>query len=82
MAEGTTKTVKTFRGVVVGVAGDKTLAVVLIRYIKHPKYGKYFSVKKKFLVHCDDCSKYNVGDVIDFVSCAPISKLKKFKVVS
>ncbi|QQR83417.1 30S ribosomal protein S17 [Candidatus Peregrinibacteria bacterium] len=60
---------------------QKTLVVTVTSDIKHPKYNKNYKVSKKFYAHCEDSSKYNVGDVVTIAETRPTSKLKRWKVV-
>ena len=73
------KNKNTIRGVVVSDKGDKTVVVSTNRFIKHPKYGKYYKVSKKYKAQ-DETNKYKVGDKVTLVSVRPISKDKRFKV--
>ncbi len=72
---------QTFTGVVVKTAMKDTATVRVDRYVKHAKYKKYFTRSKKYLVH-DEGNTAKVGDAVTIVSCAPISKLKRFKIAS
>jgi small subunit ribosomal protein S17 len=80
--ETTEKTIdlkpQTFNGVVVKTAMKDTATVAVSRYVKHPKYKKYQTRTKKFLVH-DEGNTSKVGDQVTIVGCRPISKLKRFK---
>lgn len=67
------------KGVVVSDKMDKTVVVSVSRFIKHPKYGKFYSRSKKYKAH-DSENKYKVGDKIEIIETRPISKDKKFKV--
>ncbi len=75
-----TTTVKpqSFKGTVVKTAMKDTITVAVSRYVKHPKYKKYQTRTKKFLVH-DEGNTASVGDEVTIVGCAPISKLKSFR---
>ncbi len=68
------------QGVVVGDKMDKTIVVSVSRFIKHPKYGKYYKVSKKYKAH-DEENQFKIGDKVKIVETRPISKDKKFKVV-
>lgn len=68
-------------GVVVSNKMDKTVVVSVSRFIKHPKYGKFYKVSKKYKAH-DEENKYQVGDNVSLKETKPISKDKKFIVVS
>lgn len=70
----------TLSGVVVSDKMAKTVVVSVSRFIKHPLYGKYYKVSKKYKAH-DEENKYKVGDKIEIVETKPISKDKHFKVI-
>lgn len=71
----------TLKGVVVGDKMDKTVVVSVSRFIKHPLYGKFYKVSKKYKAHDED-NKYKIGDIVEIVETRPISKDKRFRVVS
>jgi len=77
--ETNTKGGNILKGVVVSNKMDKTVVVSVSRFIKHPKYGKYYKVSKKYKAH-DEENKCNIGDNVEIVETRPISKDKKFKV--
>lgn len=66
---------RTFVGKVISDKMDKTVVVEVTRLLKHPVYGKIVKRNKKFKVH-DAENKANVGDVVEFKECRPISKSK------
>lgn len=70
-----------FKGIVVSDKMDKTIVVSVSKFIKHPKYGKYYKVSKKYKAH-DEENKYKTGDKVEIIETRPISKDKKFKVIS
>lgn len=70
----------TLKGVVVSDKMDKTISVVVSRFVKHPLYGKFYKVSKKYKAH-DEENKYKIGDKVEIVETKPISKDKRFKVV-
>lgn len=72
---------KTLKGVVVSDKMDKTVVVSVSRFIKHPLYGKFYKVSKKYKAH-DEMNQYEVGDKVEIMETRPISKDKRFKVVS
>ena len=67
-----------FKGVVVKTAMADTATVRVDRYVKHPKYKKYFVRSKKYLVH-DPGNTVAIGDRVTIVACRPISRRKHFK---
>jgi small subunit ribosomal protein S17 len=71
----------TLKGVVVSDKMDKTVVVTVSRFVKHPLYGKYYKVNKKYKAH-DEENKYKVGDSVEITETRPISKDKHFKVIS
>jgi small subunit ribosomal protein S17 len=81
MQETNTKTKKMLRGVVVSDKMQKTIVVKVDRYVKHPKYGKYYTISKKYKAH-DETNAHKVGDMVMIVESRPISKDKKFIVVA
>lgn len=72
---------KKFAGVVVSDKMEKTIVVSVNTVKIHPKYGKRFTVSKKYKVH-DEKNEYKEGDKVSFQECRPLSKDKKWKVVS
>lgn len=80
MTNETKKTNKTLRGEVVSNAMDKTVVVNVQRYVKHPKYGKFIKVSKRYKAH-DAENALSVGDKVIIQEVRPISKDKSFSVV-
>jgi len=68
------------KGVVVSDKMDKTIIVSVARFVKHPLYGKFYKVSKKYKAH-DEENKYKVGDKVEIVETRPISKDKHFRVM-
>ena len=68
------------RGVVVSDKMDKTIVVTVSRFVKHPLYGKFYKVSKKYKAH-DEGNIHKIGDNVEIVETRPISKDKRFKVV-
>lgn len=75
-----TKNIKTLRGVVTSTKMKDTLTVLVTRYVKDPRYKKYGTVSKKYLVHAPGHTLAE-GDKVTIESCRPVSKLKRFKLV-
>ncbi|MFT6361569.1 MAG: small subunit ribosomal protein S17 [Candidatus Paceibacteria bacterium] len=71
---------KTLQGTVVSDAMDKTVVVEVGRFVKHPKYKKFYKISKKYHAH-DEKNQYKIGDTVDIVETKPISKKKSFIVV-
>jgi small subunit ribosomal protein S17 len=72
---------KTLEGVVVSDKMDKTVVVLVNRYVKNAKYQKYVKVSKKYKAH-DENNTHKVGDHVSIVETRPLSKDKHFKVMS
>jgi small subunit ribosomal protein S17 len=77
----TPSTSRRLQGVVVSTKMQKTAVVKVDRRIPHEKYGKYFTISKKFKIH-DPESATKVGDVVEFAECRPISRDKRWIYVS
>ena len=71
---------KSIKGVVTSDKMDKTVVVSVSRFVKHPLYGKFYKVSKKYKAHDED-NVYKTGDKVEIVETKPISKDKKFKVI-
>jgi small subunit ribosomal protein S17 len=71
---------KTRVGVVSSNKMDKTITVSVERKLKHPKYGKFVKVSKKFHAH-DETNDAKVGDVVKITETRPLSKTKKWRLV-
>lgn len=72
---------QSFTGIVVKTAMKDTATVRVDRYVKHPKYKKYFVRSSKYLAH-DPGSEAQVGDTVTITATRPISKLKRFAITS
>ena len=62
---------------VLNIIDEKTFKGVATIFKKHPRYGKYITTHKKYLVDSQGKS-INVGDEVEIVSSKPISKRKKW----
>lgn len=69
----------TLSGVVVSDKMDKTIVVSVSRFVKHPKYGKYYKISKKYKAH-DEENKFKIGDKVEIEETRPLSKDKRFTV--
>lgn len=74
-------TQRTFQGVVMSDAMDKTIVVKVEVLKNHKVYGKKYRVSKRYKVH-DPKNEYHVGEVVNFIETRPISKDKRWKVMS
>lgn len=78
--ETKTTTKKKLQGVVVSDKMMKTVTVLVNRFVKHPKYGKFMNISKKYKAH-DETNMYKEGDKVVIEECRPISKDKTFTVI-
>ncbi|MEK7537121.1 MAG: 30S ribosomal protein S17 [Patescibacteria group bacterium] len=69
------------KGIVVSDKMQKTIVVSVVRLKKHPKYKKYFKVTRKFKAH-DENNEYHVADKVVIEETRPLSKDKKWRVIS
>ncbi|HMO02108.1 MAG TPA: 30S ribosomal protein S17 [Oligoflexia bacterium] len=65
-------------GVVVSNKMPKTLVVAVVRRLKHPKYGKFISLTKKYHAH-DETGMAKLGDLVRIVESRPLSSLKRWR---
>jgi small subunit ribosomal protein S17 len=65
-------------GQVVSTKMQKTIVVEVSRRVPHPLYKRIIGKRKKFYVH-DEQSTAKLGDVVRFVECRPLSKLKRWR---
>jgi small subunit ribosomal protein S17 len=77
--EKTKTTKKTFSGKIVSTKMKDTVVVLVERFTKHPKYGKFLKRQKKFKVH-DAGNKHKEGEVVEIYETKPISKDKRFMI--
>ena len=66
-------------GQVVSDKTDKTVVVKVERRVQHPLYGKIIRRSKKYHAH-DEANAFKAGDTVRIEECAPISKLKTWRV--
>ncbi len=81
MKDNKEKTIKKLTGIVVSDKMDRTVTVEVSRLKKHPIYLKRYYTDKRILAD-DPQSKYKVGDRVVIVETKPVSKNKRFKVLS
>lgn len=67
-------------GTVVSDKTDKTVVVKVERKVKHPLYGKIIRRSKKYHAH-DEANSFKEGQTVRIEECAPISKLKSWRVI-
>ena len=72
---------RTLTGKVVSVKMAKTIVVLVERTKIHPKYQKRYKTSKRYKVH-NDKGIFQLGDKVSFVECRPLSKDKRWRVLS
>ncbi|MBD3585540.1 30S ribosomal protein S17 [Salinimonas sp. HHU 13199] len=78
MTEQNTRTVQ---GRVVSNKMDKTITVMVERFVKHPIYGKFIRRSTKLHAH-DESNTANQGDIVTIRECRPLSKNKTWTLVA
>jgi len=68
-------------GVVVSDKMKDTAVVLVNRFVKHPKYGKFMQISKRFKAH-DAGNAHKVGDKVEIKETRPISKDKHFIIIT
>ena len=81
MTENTAKKLHTVEGRVVSNKMDKTVTVLVERQVKHQLYGKYIRRSTKLHAH-DAENACQMGDTVRVAECAPISKTKRWTVLT
>lgn len=68
-------------GVVTSDKMDKTVIVEVTTTKRHPIYGKVMRLRKKYKAH-DEANECRMGDRVQIIESRPISRQKRFAVVS
>lgn len=68
-------------GVVTSDKMDKTVVVSVSSTKRHPVYGKVMRLVKKYKAH-DEENECHMGDTVQIIESQPISRHKRFSVVS
>jgi small subunit ribosomal protein S17 len=69
------------QGTVVSDKTDKTVIVSVERRVMHPVYKKFIRRSKRYAAH-DEANVHKIGDTVYIRECRPISKTKRWEVVS
>jgi len=72
---------KRLKGIVVSDKMQKTVVVKIESIKEHPKYKRRYKVHKKYKAH-DENQQYHVGDNVVIEETTPISKDKRWKVIT
>ena len=67
-------------GTVSSVSMDKSITVLVERKLRHPIYGKFVKMTKKFMAH-DEKNECNVGDSVRIMETRPLSRRKRWRLV-
>lgn len=65
-------------GMVKSAKMNKTITVLVERKVKHPMYGKFVKLSKKYHVH-DEKEEAGEGDFVRIVETRPLSKTKRWR---
>ncbi|MBZ1348689.1 MAG: 30S ribosomal protein S17 [Candidatus Liptonbacteria bacterium] len=68
-------------GIVVSDKMQKTVVIEINRFKIDKKYQKHFKVRKRLKAH-DENDEYKVGDKVTIEETRPLSKDKRWRVVS
>jgi small subunit ribosomal protein S17 len=68
-------------GTVTSDKNDQTVTVLVERRFKHPLLQKTVRKSKKYRAH-DPKNEFKAGDTVRIQECAPISKTKRWEVVT
>ena len=68
-------------GQVVSAKMQKTIVVEVTRRVPHPLYKRIVTKRKRFYAH-DENRTARLGDVVRIVECRPLSRLKRWRLVS
>lgn len=72
---------KRLTGVVISDKMDKTVVIEVSTTQRHPLYGKVLRLVKKYKAH-DERNECRVGDRVQIIESRPISRHKRWSVVS
>ncbi|VFP79720.1 30S ribosomal protein S17 [Candidatus Erwinia haradaeae] len=76
-----TDNIRTLQGRVTSNKMEKSIVVVIERFVKHPIYGKFIKRTTKLHVH-DEYNECEIGDIVSIRECRPLSKTKSWTLVS
>lgn len=67
-------------GRVCSAVGNKSIAVLIERRVRHPLLGKELRVTKKIHAH-DENNEAKIGNVVRVMETRPISRLKHWRLI-
>ena len=71
---------KVREGRVCSAVGNKTIAVLVERRVRHPLLGKELRVTKKIHAH-DENNEAKIGSVVRVMETRPISRIKRWRLI-
>ena len=74
------KAARTLTGKVVSTKMQKTISVLIQRYVPHATYGKYQRRTTQLLAH-DENNESRTGDLVSIEECRPLSRHKSWRLV-
>lgn len=72
---------QTLQGTIVSNSMKKTVVVEVSRLIKHPRYGKYIRISKRYQAHTEETT-IPIGSIAVIESTSPLSRHKQWRVIS
>ena len=69
------------RGTVTGDKNDQTVSVSVVRRFQHPVMKKTIRKSKTYRAH-DANNQFKIGDSVRIQECRPISKTKRWEVLT
>ena len=69
------------QGKVTSDKNEQTITVLVERRFKHPMLHKIVRSSKKYRAH-DAENRFTVGDTVRIIECAPMSKTKRWTVLT
>lgn len=77
--ENIKKNKKELMGIIVSDKMDKSVVVLVERFVQHKVYKKFLKQHKKYHAH-DEKNEGRIGDQVKILETRPLSKLKRFRV--
>ena len=76
-----TKQIRKIQGTVVSDAMQKTRVIEVAQIKLHPTYLKQYTIHRRFKAH-DEKNEYKKGDVVTIEQTRPLSKEKRWTIIS
>lgn len=81
VSDNSSKLKLVLQGRVISNKADKTIIVGIVRYERHPVYGKYIKRTLKCYAHDED-NKCSEGDIVRIAQTRTISKFKNWVLIN